>query len=136
MVASFSVFTHLFIRRSRYAETKNVPGAMREWMKGQADAALATDTPVMWCEQTQASVCLLLLASGLWLLAVAVAVASTSASFKVFLNVSYARVGRCMERGSEMVQAVEFPAVTTARASGDYHPPSSNWFLGCGNNLV
>jgi hypothetical protein len=37
---------------------------MREWMKGQADAALATDTPVMWCEQTQASVCLLLLASG------------------------------------------------------------------------
>ena len=27
-----------------------------------------------------------------------------------------------------MVQAVEFPAVTTA--SGDYHPPSSNWFLG------
>ena len=58
---------------------------MREWMKGQADAALATDTPVMWCEQTQASVCLLLLASGLWLLAVAVAVASTSASFKVFL---------------------------------------------------
>jgi hypothetical protein len=41
-------------------------------------------------------------------------------------------IARCMERGSEMVQAVEFPAVTTARASGDYHPPSSNWFLGCG----
>ena len=65
----------------QYEQTSTVPGSMRQWMKGQADAALATETPVMWC----------------------------------------------MERASEMVQAVEFPAVTTARASGDYHPPSSNW---------
>jgi hypothetical protein len=71
-------------RKHRYAETKTVPGAMRQWMKGQADAALATSTPVLYC----------------------------------------------MEKASEMVQAVEFSAVTTGRASGDYHPPSPNWFLG------
>jgi hypothetical protein len=75
---------HMAENMDQYAETRTAPGAMRLWMKGQADAALATQTPVMWC----------------------------------------------MERGSEMVQAVEFAAVTTARASGDYHPPSSNWFLG------
>jgi hypothetical protein len=74
----------------QYDETRTVPGAMREWMKGQADAALAADIPVMWC----------------------------------------------MERASEMVQAVEFPAVTTARASGDYHPPSANWQIGPGESTA
>jgi hypothetical protein len=75
---------HMHENMAQYTETSTVPGAMRTWMKGQADAALATGTPVMWC----------------------------------------------MELGSEMVQAVEFPAVTTGRASGDYHPPSSNWNIG------
>jgi hypothetical protein len=75
---------HMAENMDQYELTRSTPGAMRQWMKGQADAALAARTPVMWC----------------------------------------------MERASQMVQAVEFPAVTTARASGDYHPPSDNWFLG------
>jgi len=75
---------HMAENMDQYTTTRNHVGAMRTWMKGQADAALATGTPTMWC----------------------------------------------MERASEMVQAVEFPAVTTARASNDYHPPSTNWKLG------
>lgn len=75
---------HMSENMDNYAEMKSVPGAMRQWMAGQADAALASSTPIMYC----------------------------------------------MEKPSQMVQAVEFPAVTTGRASSDYHPPSANWFLG------
>ena len=75
---------HMSENMDEYRETTTVPGEMRRWMKGQADAALASGTPIMYC----------------------------------------------MEKASQMVQSVEFPAVTTGRASSDYHPPSGNWFLG------
>lgn len=48
-----------------------------------------------------------------------------NAAHKLDLTIQY-----CMPLPIFMLQSVEIPTVTNARASGDYHPGTSQWHIG------
>ena len=42
----------------------------------------------------------------------------------------------CMSHVRHILQSVEMPAVTNARASGDYHPGNGQWYTGTSSILA